>query len=75
MDSRRRAVPPETAPGLDPHDIPSFTTSVEPAPDGRWLAVVNLGDGASATKVCDDQAEAARYGEELLRWLGRRRPE
>jgi hypothetical protein len=74
MDSRRRAVPPE-APGLEPYDTPPFTTSVEPAPDGRWLAVVNLGDGASATKVCDDQAEAAKYGEELLRWLGRRRPE
>jgi hypothetical protein len=25
--------------------------------------------------VCDDQAEAARYGEELIRWLGRRQPE
>ena len=57
----------------DAPDQPPFTTSVEAHPDGRWVAVVNLGDGASATKVCDDKAEASRYGEELLRWLGRRR--
>jgi hypothetical protein len=50
-----------------------FTTWVEAHPDGRWVAVVNLGDGASATKVCENEAEASRYGEELLRWLGRRR--
>jgi hypothetical protein len=71
----RRAVQPDDAPRPEPYDTPPFTTSVEPSPDGRWLAVVNLGDGASATKVCDDQAEAARYGEELLRWLGRQRSE
>ena len=75
MESVRRSEYPGDVNGSDAHDAPPFTTSVEPHPDGRWVAIVNLGDGASATKVCDDQAEAARYGEELLRWLGRRRVE
>ena len=75
MDSVHRPAHPDDRSGLDAQDGVPFTTSVEPSPDGRWLAVVNLGDGASATKVCDDEAEAARYGEELIRWLGRRQPE
>ena len=75
MDSVHRPAHPDLRGDRDTQDGVAFTTSVEPSPDGRWLAVVNLGDGASATKVCDDQAEAARYGEELIRWLGRRRPE
>ena len=75
MDSGHRPAHPDLRSDRDPQDGVPFTTSVEPSPDGRWLAVVNLGDGASATKVCDNQAEAARYGEELIRWLGRRRTE
>ena len=75
MDSVHRPAYSDRERDCETDDPEPFTTSVEPSPDGRWLAVVNLGDGASATKVCDDQAEAARYGEELLRWLGRRRQE
>ena len=75
MDPFRRPAHDDYAPGPEAYDAPPFTTSVEPSPDGRWLAVVNLGDGASATKVCEDKAEAARYGQELLRWLGSRRQE
>ena len=75
MDSVHRPAYPDRERDRDTDDPAPFTTSVEPSPDGRWLAVVNLGDGASATKVCDDQDEATRYGEELLRWLGRRRQE
>jgi hypothetical protein len=75
MDSHHRPAHADLDRDGDAQDSAPFTTSVEPSPDGRWLAVVNLGDGASATKVCDDQAEAARYGAELLRWLGRRQPE
>ena len=72
MDTLHGPACPEPDSNRDAHEPAPFTTSVEPAPDGRWLAVVDLGDGASATKVCDDPTEAARYGEELLRWLGRR---
>ena len=72
MNTVHRPAPPDRNRDPDADETEPFTTSVEPAPDGRWLAVVNLGDGASATKVCDDRDEAARYGEELLRWLGRR---
>jgi hypothetical protein len=75
MESVHRPAHADDTSDRDTPDGLPFTTAVEPSPDGRWLAVVNLGDGASATKVCDDQAEAARYGEELLRWLGRRQPE
>ena len=74
MDSVHRQ--PVSSDNLKPQEMDDnapFTTSIEPHPDGRWVAVVNLGDGASATKVCDDKAEASRYGDELLRWLGRRR--
>jgi hypothetical protein len=75
MDSVRRPEYTDDASDAEAHESLPFTTSVEPHPDGRWVAVVNLGDGASATKVCDNEAEAARYGDELLKWLGRRRPE
>jgi len=75
MESVHRPAQSDRAIDRDAHDLAPFSTSVEPSPDGRWLAVVNLGDGASATKVCDNQAEAAKYGEELLRWLGNRQVE
>ena len=52
-----------------------FKTSVEAEPDGRWLAVVNLGDGASVSKLFDSRFEALHYGDELAAWLATRRSE
>ena len=39
---------------------PAFSASVRPNLDGGWLAVVNLGDGASLTKWFASQDEAHR---------------
>lgn len=49
-----------------------FKTSVEAKADGRWLAVVNLGDGASVSKLFDSRFEALHYGDELAAWLATR---
>jgi hypothetical protein len=50
-----------------------FTTSVEAKADGQWLAVVNLGEGASVCKLFDNEVDALHYGEELSAWLASRR--
>lgn len=50
-----------------------FKTSVEAKADGHWLAVVNLGDGASVSKLFDSRFEALHYGDELAAWLATRR--
>ena len=50
-----------------------FKTSVEAKADGQWLAVVNLFDGASVSKLFDERVEALHYGEELAAWLATRR--
>ena len=50
-----------------------FKTSVEAKADGQWLAVVNLGDGASVSKLFDSRFEALQYGDELAAWLANRR--
>jgi hypothetical protein len=47
---------------------------VDPHPDGGWLAVVGLGDGASVTKWFAHREGADAYGDELAAWLERRRP-
>lgn len=52
-----------------------FKTSVEAKADGRWLAVVSLGDGASVSKLFDSRFEALHYGDELADWLATRRSE
>ena len=49
-----------------------FKTSVEAKADGQWLAVVNLGDGASVSKLFDSRFEALHYGDELAEWLATR---
>jgi hypothetical protein len=49
-----------------------FKTSVEAKADGQWLAVVNLGDGASVSKLFDTRFEALHYGDELAAWLATR---
>jgi hypothetical protein len=46
---------------------------VDPHPDGGWLAVVGLGDGASVTKWFAHREGADAYGDELADWLERRR--
>ena len=50
-----------------------FATSVEAKDDGQWLAVVNLGEGASVCKLFDNELDAQHYGEELATWLASRR--
>ena len=52
MDSVHRPAHADDRGELDAPDGVPFTTSVEPLPDGRWLAVVNLGDGT--TLVIDE---------------------
>ena len=47
---------------------------VDPHPNGGWLAVVGLGDGASVTKWFAQRESADAYGDELAAWLERRRP-
>jgi hypothetical protein len=49
-----------------------FSTTVAAHPAGGWATVVNLGDGATLTKVFDNEREALRYGDELADWLAQR---
>jgi len=49
-----------------------FSTTVSAHPGGGWATVVNLGDGATLTKVFDNEREALRYGDELADWLAQR---
>jgi hypothetical protein len=52
-----------------------FHASVSPNPDGGWLAIVNVGDGASLTKWFERKEQAEGYGDELAAWLEQRREE
>ena len=49
-----------------------FSSTVSTHPSGGWATVVNLGDGATLTKVFDSEPEALRYPEELADWLAQR---
>jgi hypothetical protein len=49
-----------------------LTTDVTPSPQGGWVAVVNLGEGATVSKWFDDEQEAQHYEEALLEWLAQR---
>jgi hypothetical protein len=50
-----------------------FNSSVAENPGGGWVAVVNMGDGASVTKWFQTREGAERYGDELAAWLDQRR--
>jgi len=49
-----------------------FATSVEAKADGQWLALVHLGEGATACKLFDKESDARHYGDELAAWLATR---
>lgn len=51
----------------------TFSTSVAPTPRGEWVTVVDLGDGATLTKLFDHEDDARRYCDELAGWLRGRR--
>jgi hypothetical protein len=61
----------EQRPELDRLNSP-FTTSVSAHPAGGWATVINLGDGATLTKVFPTEPEAEQYGDELADWLANR---
>ena len=50
----------------------TFSSTVSAHPSGGWATVVDLGDGATLTKVFDTEPDALRYGDELADWLARR---
>jgi len=50
-----------------------FNASITPNPDGGWLAIVSMGDGASLTKWFQTREGAEGYGDELAAWLEQRR--
>jgi hypothetical protein len=65
-------VQPESAGPITPHAYDEerrFSTTVEPAIDGRWLAVVRVSPGESVCRVFDSAHDALHYGEELAAWL------
>lgn len=47
----------------------TFSTSVAPMSRGKWVTVVDLGDGMTLSKLFDREADARRYGDELAGWL------
>ena len=61
----------EQRPELECRQVP-FTTSVSAHPAGGYATVVNLGDGATLTKVFPTEPEAEQYGDELADWLANR---
>ena len=46
--------------------------TVAPHPDGGWVALISLGDGASMTKWFADRDQAEGYEAELAEWLASR---
>jgi hypothetical protein len=52
---------------------PRLTASITPAPNGHWVARIDLGAGASVSRVFPDEEQARRYPEELEAWLSQRR--
>jgi hypothetical protein len=50
-----------------------FAASISATPDGRWVTRIDLGAGASLSRLFPDEEQARRYPEELAAWLGRRR--
>jgi hypothetical protein len=47
----------------------TFSTSVAPMPRGKWVTVVDLGDGMMLSKLFDREDDARGYGDELAGWL------
>jgi hypothetical protein len=68
MSDEQRHVSPSSVTTQRP-----FNASIAPNPDGGWLAIVNMGDGASLTKWFQTREGAEGYGDELAAWLEQRR--
>ena len=51
---------------------PAFTAVVTPNPDGGWLTILTLRDGATLSKWFQDEERARRYPDELAGWLNRK---
>ena len=49
-----------------------FTTSVTMIADGVWVTVVDLGLGATLTRLFDNERDAAAYAGKLAVWLATR---
>jgi hypothetical protein len=68
MCDEQRQVPPSSVETPRP-----FNTAIAENPDGGWVAVVSMGDGASVTKWFQTREDAEGYGDELAAWLDQRR--
>lgn len=59
-------------PAVTPHGFSALAARVVAAPQGGWVAVLDLGDGATLSKWFPSEGEARRYPHELAEWLNRR---
>jgi hypothetical protein len=52
-----------------------LAASITATADGRWLTRIDLGGGASLSRLFPDEEQARRYPEDLVAWLGQRESE
>ena len=63
--------PPSASSGFTRSRRP-YSTSVSVTADGGWVTVVELGVGATLTRLFDNEDDASAYGDEFAAWLAQR---